>query len=185
MTPNDRIDGIPPELIVIPCGARKLDHRARAADMYIGSYHRACRRAAEALRPDRLVILSARYGLLDLDDEIEPYDTAHGAADAVTARVLLDQAENLGITALDPVVVLGGARHAALAKAVWPHALTPLSGTRGMGEQIARLTAMARSADCPTGPPRQGEPGGAAGASPITACARNARRAMLLRRRNG
>jgi len=114
--------------------------------MYIGSYHRACRRAAEALQPDRLVILSARYGLLDLDDEIEPYDTPHGAADAVTARLLRDQAAERRVAALDPVVVLGGARHVALAKAVWPHARTPLSGTRGMGEQFARLTAMARLA---------------------------------------
>lgn len=146
MTPNDHTDGLPPELIVIPCGARKLDHRARAADMYTGSYHRACRRAAEAMRPDRLLILSARYGLLGPDDEIEPYDTAHGAPGAVTAAVLLDQAAGRGIVALDPVVVLGGARHVALAKAVWPHALTPLSGTRGMGEQVARLAAIARSA---------------------------------------
>lgn len=136
-----------PELIVVPCGARKLDRRARAADMYVGSYHRACRRAAEALRPDRLVILSARYGLLDLDDEIEPYDTAHGAAGSVTADVLRDQAVRRGVAGLDPVVVLGGARHVALATAVWPHARTPLSGTRGMGEQVARLSAMARSAD--------------------------------------
>lgn len=146
MTPNDYTDGVAPELIVIPCGARKLDHRARAADMYIGAYHRACRRAAEALRPDRLVILSARYGLLDLKDEIEPYHTPHGAADAVTARLLRDQAAERGMVALDPVVVLGGARHVALAQAVWPHAHTPLSGTRGMGEQFARLAAMARSA---------------------------------------
>ena len=58
-----------------PCGSRKLDHRAPAADLYTGSYHRACRKTADALRPDRLLILSARYGLLDLDDIIEPYDT--------------------------------------------------------------------------------------------------------------
>ncbi|MEU1534185.1 DUF6884 domain-containing protein [Streptomyces fagopyri] len=146
MTLDEYTGGVAPELIVIPCGARKLDHRARVADMYIGSYHRACRRAAEALRPDRLVILSARYGLLGLDDEIDPYDTPHGAADAVTARLLADQAAERGITDLDPVVVLGGARHVTLAKTVWPHGLTPLSGTRGMGEQMARLAAMARSA---------------------------------------
>ncbi|GAX57493.1 hypothetical protein SO3561_09063 [Streptomyces olivochromogenes] len=65
-----------------PCGSRKLGRRARAADLYVGSYHRACRKAADALRPDRLLILSARYGLLDLDDVVDPYDTHHGAADA-------------------------------------------------------------------------------------------------------
>lgn len=145
MPAHDHLECSAAELIVIPCGARKLDRPARAADMYVGSYHRACRRAAQALRPDRLLILSARYGLLGLDDLIEPYDTPHGAAAAVSADVVREQAERRGIAHLDPVVVLGGARHVALAKAAWPHALTPLSGTRGMGEQVARLAAMART----------------------------------------
>ncbi|SEN77882.1 DUF6884 domain-containing protein [Actinacidiphila rubida] len=146
MVPDDPTVAFAPELIVVPCGARKLDHRARAGEMYVGSYHRACRRAAASLRPDRLVILSARYGLLDPDDEIDPYDTRHGDTGSVTAAVLRDQAVRQGIAGLDPVIVLGGARHAALASAVWPHALTPLRGTRGMGEQVARLAAIARSA---------------------------------------
>ncbi|MFE0629243.1 DUF6884 domain-containing protein [Streptomyces sp. NPDC058864] len=151
MSSTHHTDGFRPELAVIPCGVRKLDHRARAADMYIGSYHRACRRAAEALQPDRLLILSARYGLLDLDEEIDPYNTPHGHAAAVTAALLRTQAANLRITALDPVVILGGARHVALAKTVWPHARTPLDGTRGMGEQFARLAAMARATGTPPG----------------------------------
>lgn len=61
MTPNDQLAYAKPELVVIPCGSRKLDHPARAADLYTGSYHRACRAAAEALRPDQLLILSARH----------------------------------------------------------------------------------------------------------------------------
>ncbi|MGW2465163.1 DUF6884 domain-containing protein [Streptomyces sp. NPDC001761] len=164
---TDYTDGFRPELVVVPCGARKLDHRARAADMYVGSYHRACRRAAEALQPDRLVILSAFYGLLDLGDEIDPYDVPHGHPDAVTAPELREQAERLGLSALDPVVVLGGARHVCLAKTLWPHAHTPLTGTRGMGEQVARLTAMARAA---------------ATQPPATAKTRGPRRAVTVRR---
>ncbi|MCX5134363.1 hypothetical protein OOK06_20005 [Streptomyces sp. NBC_00340] len=83
MTVNDHLDCFEPELVVIPCGSRKLDRRSPAGDLYVGSYHRACRRAAEALEPGRLLILSARYGLLDLDDVVEPYDTPHGAADSI------------------------------------------------------------------------------------------------------
>ncbi|MGY4737280.1 DUF6884 domain-containing protein [Streptomyces sp. B21-108] len=49
-------------------------------------YLRACRTAAEALRPDRLLILSARYGLLDLDDVVEPYDTPHGAKESASPQ---------------------------------------------------------------------------------------------------
>lgn len=115
--------------------------------MYVGSYHRACRRAADALQPDRLLILSARHGLLDLDDVIEPYDTPHGAADAITAQVLLKQATMRDIVLLDPVVALGGARHVSLVRTIWAHARTPLAGTRGMGEQMARLAALRNGRD--------------------------------------
>lgn len=137
------------ELIVIPCGRRKLERRARVADMYTGSYHRACRSAAEALRPGRLVVLSAGYGLLDLEEVIEPYDTPIGSADSVGASLLMEQAVRRHLVDLDPVVVLGGRRHVALATAVWPHALTPLAGTRGIGQQFARLSALARTAALP------------------------------------
>ncbi|MGW5277218.1 DUF6884 domain-containing protein [Streptomyces sp. NPDC004044] len=142
MTANDYLDCFEPELVVIPCGSRKLGRSARAADMYVGSYHRACRKAADALQPDRLLILSARHGLLDLDDVIEPYDTPHGAADAITAQDLLKQAAMRDIVLLDPVVALGGARHVSLVRTIWPHARTPLAGTRGMGEQMSRLAAL-------------------------------------------
>ncbi|MGW7244545.1 DUF6884 domain-containing protein [Streptomyces sp. NPDC054804] len=142
MTANDHLDYFKPQLVVIPCGSRKLGSPARAADIYLGSYHRACRKAADALQPDRLLILSARHGLLDLDDVIEPYDTPHGATDAITSEVLLEQATMRDIVHLDPVVALGGARHIGLVRSVWPHLRTPLAGARGMGEQMARLASI-------------------------------------------
>ncbi|MFF2518573.1 DUF6884 domain-containing protein [Streptomyces sp. NPDC058086] len=147
MTANDYLDCFRPELVVIPCGSRKLGRRARAADLYVGSYHRACRSTGDALRPDRLLIVSARYGLLDLDDVIDPYDTPHGAADAITAQALLEQATVRDIVLLDPVVALGGARHVDLVRTIWPHARTPLAGTRGMGEQMARLALLRKGRD--------------------------------------
>lgn len=149
MTPNDHLDCFEPELVVIPCGSRKLDRRAPAGDLYVGSYHRACRRAAEALEPGRLLILSARYGLLDLDDVVEPYDTPHGAADSITAAALVEQARRRGVILGSPVVALGGARHVSLVRSVWPGVLNPLAGTRGMGEQMARLAAMRKQAAPP------------------------------------
>ncbi|MFD5718086.1 DUF6884 domain-containing protein [Streptomyces sp. NPDC127036] len=149
MTVNDHLDCFEPELVVIPCGSRKLDRRAPAGDLYVGSYHRACRRAAEALEPGRLLILSARYGLLDLDDVVEPYDTPHGAAGSITADALLEQARRRGALLDGPVVALGGARHVSLVRSVWPGALSPLAATRGVGEQMARLAAMRKHTAAP------------------------------------
>ena len=132
-----------PELVVITCGSRKLDHRALAGELYTGGYHRACRRAAEALAPDRLLILSSAYGLLALDDVVDPYDTSVDAPTAITAAQLIDQASARGLLQLDPVVVFAGAGHVRLVRAVWPHAVSPLSGVGGMGKQIAFLNAIA------------------------------------------
>ncbi len=154
MTPNDQLAYYKPELVVIPCGSRKLDHPARAADLYTGSYHRACRAAAEALRPDRLLILSARYGLLDLDDVIEPYDTPHGTKDSVTSQLLLDQATLRDIVRLDPVIALGGARHVSLIRSVW--ATRPHSADRypwhGRTDGAARGAAQRNRQPAGTGP---------------------------------
>ncbi|WP_432990625.1 hypothetical protein [Dactylosporangium sp. CA-233914] len=36
-------------LVIVACGGAKLDRPAPAADLYVGSYHQACRRAAERL----------------------------------------------------------------------------------------------------------------------------------------
>lgn len=134
-----------PELIVITCGSRKVDHRAPAGELYTGPYHRACRRAAEALQPERLLILSSAYGLLGVDDVIDPYDTPFGTAGSVTGARLVAQAHERGVLDLDPVVVLAGRRHFQLAQSVWPHAVSPLTGIGGMGHQIAYLTALARN----------------------------------------
>jgi hypothetical protein len=125
-----------------PCGSRKLDHRAQAGDLYTGSYHRACRTTADALQPDRLLILSARHGLLDLDDVIDPYDTPHGTNDAITPQTLLAQATTRNILHLAPVIALGSAHHTSLVRTLWPYAHAPLTGTRGMGEQMARLAQL-------------------------------------------
>ena len=135
-----------PELVVITCGSRKLDHRAPAGELYTGSYHRACRRAAEALEPERLLILSSAYGLLRLDDIVDPYDTAVDDPDSITAAELVAQAEARGVRWLDPVVVFAGAGHVRLARAVWPHALSPLAGIGGMGKHIAYMNALSKGA---------------------------------------
>jgi hypothetical protein len=61
------------QAIIVGCGAAKLGHRAAARDLYTGSLFRAARRHAEASGlPWR--ILSAKYGLIHPDQEIDPYD---------------------------------------------------------------------------------------------------------------
>src|SRR5699024_5048348 len=61
-------------VVLIACSSRKLDRSARARDLYQGTLFRASLDWAESQKPDEICILSAKYGLVDLEQVIEPYD---------------------------------------------------------------------------------------------------------------
>ncbi|GAB3977489.1 hypothetical protein GCM10029978_067340 [Actinoallomurus acanthiterrae] len=134
---------VPRRLVIVGCGAAKLNVPAPAGQMYIGSFHRLCRQVAEVVaRPDgQVMILSAEHGLLDLQQRIEPYDRRMGDASAVTAEVVACQADRLGLRTAE-VTVLAGRAYAEAVQAVWPNARTPLAGCRGIGEMQARLVQL-------------------------------------------
>ncbi len=91
---------------VIPCGGAKLDRPAPARDLYQGSLFRhALRSVLKCIELDeqaglgkgRVLILSAKYGLVQLDDVIEPYDLTMGQAGSVSVATLQAQAVELGM----------------------------------------------------------------------------------------
>ena len=125
-------------IVVIPCGARKLDRRAQAQHMYVGSYAQMCQRYARTLTtPDRIFILSAKYGLLRLTDEIEPYSLTLGQPGCVSQVQVWNQAKELGIVN-EPCVAIGGMRYTNLCKKVWRVCQTPLQDhvRGGNGKQL-------------------------------------------------
>jgi hypothetical protein len=71
---------------------------APAGELYVGSYHRACRAAADALTEGggTVLVLSARYGLVPLDQVLEPYDLTFSDRGAATDLYLQAQARKLG-----------------------------------------------------------------------------------------
>jgi hypothetical protein len=128
-------------LVIVGCGARKRDRPAPAADLYTGPYFRACVATATAIAPrDHVFILSARYGLLALDDPADPYDLTLGQPGAIDARQLAAQAAERAIIGR-PVTALCGGRYAALARQVWADVTTPLAGL-GIGRQRHVLAVM-------------------------------------------
>jgi hypothetical protein len=64
------------KIVLISCVKTKLNVRAKAKDLYISQLFRLNLEYAKLLRPDEIYILSAKYGLLDLDQEIDPYEKA-------------------------------------------------------------------------------------------------------------
>jgi hypothetical protein len=61
-------------IVLVSCVSKKLSYRARAEDLYVSPLFRLSMQYARSLSPERTYILSAKYGLLHLNDEIEPYD---------------------------------------------------------------------------------------------------------------
>ncbi|MFE0765398.1 DUF6884 domain-containing protein [Streptomyces smyrnaeus] len=133
----------PGHVYVIPCSGMKLDHAAPARELYVGSYHKSCWRAAAALAGDDglILVLSARHGLVTLDEVLEPYDTRFGDRGAVSTLLLTAQARNLGIEHAREVTVLAGGAYVQAVRKVWPHAKAPLAGL-GIGKQLQLLNEM-------------------------------------------
>lgn len=129
-------------LAVIGCGARKLERAAPAADLYTGGYFRAALATAHHLAGPRVLILSARYGLLDPAQVVEPYELRITDPGAVTVDELRHQAHALDVHAARAVTVLAGRDYWHAARAVWPVAVWALEGLPGIGAHLARLAEL-------------------------------------------
>jgi hypothetical protein len=61
-------------IILISCVKKKLPFKAKAEDLYISTLFRFNLEYARSFHPDEIYILSAEHELLDLNQEIEPYE---------------------------------------------------------------------------------------------------------------
>lgn len=128
-----------PPLVIIPCGAAKRAHRSPAGQLYTGSYHRACRAWALSVVPSaRVYILSAKHGLLALDDPVDPYDLKMGEAGSISAGQVREQARRKGLLG-EPVVCVGGKPYADILRAAFGEVRVLTDGVGGMGDQMRFL----------------------------------------------
>lgn len=62
------------KVVLISCVSKKLDGTHRACDLYVSPLFRFNLAYARKINADKIFILSAEYGLLELNDEISSYD---------------------------------------------------------------------------------------------------------------
>jgi hypothetical protein len=137
-----------PTTYVVPCGAAKATAPTQARDLYTSAHFRYVLDAALSLAawdtahgaPARVLIMSARYGLVELDQVLAPYDTTIRDKDAVVAEVLAAQAAALGIEWRDEVYcLLPSAYYARLSTALQSLDVYPQDiyegATGGIGDQ--------------------------------------------------
>lgn len=61
-------------IVLISCVSKKVSYKTNARDLYISPLFQMNLKYAEQFSPQKVFILSAKYGLVQLDDEIEQYD---------------------------------------------------------------------------------------------------------------
>jgi len=62
------------KIILIACVSQKGDKKAKAKDLYTSQLFKSSLAFANKQNPDKIFILSALHHLLDIDEEIEPYN---------------------------------------------------------------------------------------------------------------
>ena len=131
------------KIVLISCVSKKLDHKSKAQDLYVSPLFRKNLQYAKSLNSDKIFILSAEYGLLDLNREIEPYDKILNkmSSDEIKewANFLLNQLQKVSDLDKDEFVFLAGNNYR---KFLLPHIKNyniPMLGL-SIGKQLKWLT---------------------------------------------
>ena len=132
------------DFVIIPCGNAKLGTAAPASEFYTGSmFQDALRTARKLYTDDRIYVLSAKHGLVTLDQVLEPYDLKLGDEGSINANALAKSMDKLGIegtvVSLLPKMYDKLFTEAAAGKLDIDHYF---EGSRGIGDQKARLSQL-------------------------------------------
>ena len=130
------------KIILISCVSSKVAHRAKAKDLYVSPLFKYNLRYAHALNPDKIFILSAKYGLVNLEKEIDPYNLTLNKMKAIQVKawaeqVVSDLRKEVNLDN-DEIIFLAGSRYR---KYLIPHIKNykiPLKGF-GIGKQLQFL----------------------------------------------
>jgi hypothetical protein len=128
--------------VLISCVSQKLPHAAFAKDLYVSPLFKFCLRYSQTLKPDVVFILSAKFGLVALDQRLEPYnDTLNTKRDADIrqwAQGVLQQLRAKIDLERDTVIFLAGEKYRRHLIDQIKHAEIPLLGL-SIGRQLQFL----------------------------------------------
>jgi len=130
------------KIVLISCASKKLRKKAKAKDLYLSNLFKLNLNYAYSLNPDKIFILSAKYGLLDLDEEIEPYNlTLNKIKDEEIqdwANKVLDQLKGKTDLQEDEFIFLAGENYRKYLLPRIKNYKIPLKGL-GIGKQLKFL----------------------------------------------
>lgn len=131
------------KIVLISCVSKKLNRKSRAQDLYASPLFRKNLKYANSLNPDKIFILSAKYGLLRLDEEVEPYNQTLNNMSSVEiqqwADLVLARLKEVSSLDEDEFIFLAGENYR---KFLIPHLKNynvPMLGL-GIGKQLRWLS---------------------------------------------
>jgi hypothetical protein len=131
------------KVVLISCVSRKQSNKCQARDLYVSALFKKNLHYAQRLLPDQIFILSAQYGLVGLDDEIEPYDLTLNSMSANEikqwANSVLRQLSEKTDLQNDYFVFLAGEKYRKYLLPFISHYDIPLEGLP-IGKQLQRLS---------------------------------------------
>jgi hypothetical protein len=134
-------------VVLIACASRKQEKGAKARDLYVSALFAKSLAYAEALRPDRTFILSAKHGLVPTDAWLEPYDESLHSKSAdqrkAWARDVLVELEKVSNLEKDRFTILAGKKYRTYLVGSLQNVQVPLEGLK-IGKQLQRLDELCR-----------------------------------------
>ena len=141
-SPPGRTEGSIKTIVLVSCVKKKRGHKVAAEDLYVSPLFRLNLAYAKSLEPDAIYILSAKYGLVPLERQIEPYEVTLNTMPDRDVRIwadhLLDQLQTVANLRQDRFVLLAGGRYRKYLVSHLRHVETPLAGLP-IGKQLRRL----------------------------------------------
>ncbi len=132
------------KIVLISCVSKKQPVRCRAREMYISPLFTKYLDYARNLAPEAIFILSAKYGLIGLDDVIEPYDLTLNVMPAPEikqwANAVLHQLAGTADLLNDCFVLLAGVKYRKYLVPHLRHVEVPFKGL-AIGRQLHELNA--------------------------------------------
>lgn len=130
------------KVVLISCASKKRSSKSQAKDLYVSDLFKKNLQYALQLQPDHIFILSAKYGLVPLDEEIEPYDVTLNNMPAKEVKdwsegVLRDLARKSDLQQ-DRFVFLAGAKYRKYLVEHLTYVEIPFEGLT-IGRQLQRL----------------------------------------------
>ena len=129
-------------IVLISCVKTKLDHPAKAKDLYISDLFSKNLAYAKKMKPNHIFILSAKYGLLRLDDRIAPYEKTLNQMPASERKAwsvgVISELRKYADLDQDEIIFLAGEKYREGLVPYMHHYIIPFEGL-SFGNQLKAL----------------------------------------------